>query len=306
MWFLEQCKGFLRLFDWCFSNKTGKLSPLHEILHETRIFCAQVLGINRSWHLMAAHGHSSVVSQLASNISLREVKNSCSDNHNTTCRFRPTVSLRGPPKYRVQLKICQLSQGLKNDSNLRFVLAFRSRPRKLTTSQGTTKLITRCEYGSKGGGDDSVGGDARVQQMLVEMVQIQIGKSRMSDFVDERSQHMRNIAQDTFDQYDRIAYRTMKGLDASGSRVSRAANVSTPYCVPFGALGYVYLFRRFYRVHSQLHLKGLQWTSIPNLTIAYQCMSSFIGGTFCIREWGSNNTSLIPTGHHLIFWCTYM
>ena len=46
--------------------------------------------------------------------------------------------------------------------------------------------------------------------MLVEMVQIQIGKSRMSDFVDERSQHMRNIAHDTFDQYDRIAYRTMK------------------------------------------------------------------------------------------------
>jgi hypothetical protein len=110
---------------------------------------------------------------------------------------------------------------LKNDSNLGFVLAFRSRHRKLTSSQGTTKLITRCEYGSKGGDDDSIGGDARVQQMLVEMVQIQIGKSRMSDFVDERSQHMRNIAQDTFDQYDRIAYRTMKGLDASGSRVLR-------------------------------------------------------------------------------------
>jgi len=161
---------------------------------------------------MAAHGHSSVVSQLASNISLRE---------NTTCRFRPSVSLRGSPKHRVQLKICRLSQGLKNDLNLGFALAFRSRHRKLTSSQGTTKLNTRCEYGSKGGGDDSVGGDARVQQMLVEMVQIQIGKSRMSDFVDERSQHMRNIAQDTFDQYDRIAYRTMKGLDASGSRVLR-------------------------------------------------------------------------------------
>lgn len=203
---------------------------------------------------MAAHGHSSVASQLASNISLREVKNSCSDNQNTTCRFRGSVSLRGSPKHRVQLKICRLSQGLKNDSNLGFVLAFRSRHRKLTSSQGSAKLITRCEYGSKGGDDNSVGGDARVQQMLVEMVQIQIGKSRMSDFVDERSQHMRNIAQDTFDQYDRIAYRTMKGLDASGSRVSTAANVFTPYCVTFGALGYAYLSRRFYCVPSQLHI----------------------------------------------------
>lgn len=194
---------------------------------------------------MAAHGHSSVVSQLASNISLRE---------NTNCRFRPSVSLRGSPKHRVQLKICRLSQGLKNDSNLGFVLAFRSRHRKLTSSQGTTKLISRCEYGSKGGDDDSVGGDARVQQMLVEMVQIQIGKSRMSDFVDERSQHMRNIAQDTFDQYDRIAYRTMKGLDASGSRVSTPVNVFTPYCVTFGALGYAFLLRRLYCILSQLHI----------------------------------------------------
>jgi hypothetical protein len=62
--------------------------------------------------------------------------------------------------------------------------------------------------------------------MLVEMVQIQIGKSRMTDFVDERSQHMRNIAQDTFDQHDRIAYRTMKGLDATGSRVSNLTAIS--------------------------------------------------------------------------------
>lgn len=78
-------------------------------------------------------------------------------------------------------------------------------------------MVTRC---AKGGSDDSLGGDPEVQRMLVEMLQIQIGKTCMSDFVDERSQHMRNIAQDTFDQYDRIAYRTMKGLDATGSRVS--------------------------------------------------------------------------------------
>jgi hypothetical protein len=68
--------------------------------------------------------------------------------------------------------------------------------------------------------DDAMGGDPRVQQMLVEMVQIQMGKTRMSDFVGERSQYMRSIAQETHQQYDRIAYRTMKGLDDTGARVS--------------------------------------------------------------------------------------
>lgn len=64
-----------------------------------------------------------------------------------------------------------------------------------------------------------MGGDPRVQQMLVEMVQIQLGKTRMNDFVDERSEYMRSIAEEAQREYNRIALRTMKGLDATGSRV---------------------------------------------------------------------------------------
>lgn len=151
---------------------------------------------------------SSTVSQLALNTKTPE--------YNLLEPKHVTATIR-PLPCRVHLKICRFSQGLKNDTNLGFSLVSRSGHRKFKGSR-LRKVITRC---AKGGSDDSQGGDPQVQQMLVEMLQIQIGKSRMSDFVDERSQHMRNIAQDTFDQYDRIAYRTMKGLDASGSRVLR-------------------------------------------------------------------------------------
>lgn len=71
------------------------------------------------------------------------------------------------------------------------------------------------------GSSDGTSGDPKVQQMLVDMVRIQVGKARMIEFVDERSQHLRSIADDVVLEYDRIAYRTMKGFDASGSRVLR-------------------------------------------------------------------------------------
>ncbi|BBN12839.1 hypothetical protein MPTK1_5g23310 [Marchantia polymorpha subsp. ruderalis] len=80
----------------------------------------------------------------------------------------------------------------------------------------------RCAYSSGSSrSDDAMGGDPRVQQMLVEMVQIQLGKARMNDFVDERSEYMRMIADEAQREYNRIAMRTMKGLDATGSRVLR-------------------------------------------------------------------------------------
>mgnify|MGYP000329521110 FL=1 len=73
----------------------------------------------------------------------------------------------------------------------------------------------RSLYGS----DDGVVGDSKLQQVLVDMVRIQVGKVRMIEFVDERSQYLRNIADEATFEYDQIAYRTMKGLDATGSRV---------------------------------------------------------------------------------------
>eukprot|EP00249_Psilotum_nudum_P011976 c23501_g1_i1 orf=228-1244(-) len=91
-------------------------------------------------------------------------------------------------------------------------------------SSGGRKLIgtvTRCVYNSTPAGSAGFGGDPRVQQMLVEMVRIQVGKAHMVEFVDERSQHLKNIAEEAYLEYDKIAYRTMKGLDATGSQVLR-------------------------------------------------------------------------------------
>ncbi|KAI5072168.1 hypothetical protein GOP47_0012274 [Adiantum capillus-veneris] len=82
-------------------------------------------------------------------------------------------------------------------------------------------LVIASSYGPGSKSSDGTSGDTKVQQMLVDMVRIQVGKVRMIEFVDERSQHLRNIADDVVLEYDRIAYRTMKDFDASGSRVLR-------------------------------------------------------------------------------------
>eukprot|EP00250_Pteridium_aquilinum_P009030 c18395_g1_i1 orf=194-1126(+) len=86
-------------------------------------------------------------------------------------------------------------------------------------------LVIGSLYGPSSAASDGPSGDAKVQQILVDMVRIQVGKARMIEFVDERSQHLRNIADDVVLEYDRIAYRTMKGFDASGSRVLRQLDI---------------------------------------------------------------------------------
>ncbi|XP_024361938.1 uncharacterized protein [Physcomitrium patens] len=167
---------------------------------------------------MALLSYSSTVCQRASNRTSQDLTSRKSSHVMITFRSLSSGSLRGASKSCVHLNICRFSKGLSNASKLGFSLESRSRHRKFNGSREVRKLITGC---ARGDSNDNVGGDPQVQQMLVEMLQIQIGKSRVSDFVDERSRHMRTIARDTYDQYDRIAYRTMKGLDASGSRVLR-------------------------------------------------------------------------------------
>lgn len=82
-------------------------------------------------------------------------------------------------------------------------------------------LVIGSLSGHGSAASDGTSGDAKVQQMLVDMVRIQVGKARMIEFVDERSQHLRSIAYDVGSECDRIAYRAMKDFDASGRRVLR-------------------------------------------------------------------------------------
>eukprot|EP00271_Cylindrocystis_brebissonii_P007455 TRINITY_DN21004_c0_g1_i1.p1 TRINITY_DN21004_c0_g1~~TRINITY_DN21004_c0_g1_i1.p1 ORF type:complete len:324 (+),score=51.40 TRINITY_DN21004_c0_g1_i1:543-1514(+) len=70
-------------------------------------------------------------------------------------------------------------------------------------------------------GFDSPAGDPRVQQMLVDMLRIQMGSTRVNEFVDESSQHMRAIAEASDIELNRIANRAMKRVDGMGLRVLR-------------------------------------------------------------------------------------
>lgn len=55
--------------------------------------------------------------------------------------------------------------------------------------------------------------------MLVGMVQLQTGKMRVTEFVDERSKHLSDIAAQAKEEYDKIAQDAMRNLDEAGSKV---------------------------------------------------------------------------------------
>lgn len=58
-----------------------------------------------------------------------------------------------------------------------------------------------------------------MQDMLVGMVQLQTGKMRVTEFVDERSKHLSDIAAQAKEEYDKIAQDAMRNLDEAGSKV---------------------------------------------------------------------------------------
>lgn len=55
--------------------------------------------------------------------------------------------------------------------------------------------------------------------MLVGMVRLQTGKMRVTEFVDERSKHLSDIAAQAKEEYDKIAQDAMRNLDEAGSKV---------------------------------------------------------------------------------------
>ncbi|XP_024520330.1 uncharacterized protein LOC112342547 [Selaginella moellendorffii] len=85
----------------------------------------------------------------------------------------------------------------------------------------TSRLMVQCSARDGDSDGNGMGGDVQVQRALVEMIQMQVSKVKMSEFVEERSQYMKTIAQDYRHDHARIAFRAMKELDAAGSRVLR-------------------------------------------------------------------------------------
>jgi hypothetical protein len=179
-------------------------------------------------HPMATISGSSLVGQSVSRILVQESLMKTNDRHSTIPVSRHLLPSSAERKEtctcQVYLQISRIPRGLGGVSSLG-CYGFRRKGQRKLRGYEKSNIVTkpRCVHSSSEGvnNDDAMGGDPRVQQMLVEMVQIQMGKTRMSDFVGERSQYMRSIAQETHQQYDRIAYRTMKGLDDTSARVLR-------------------------------------------------------------------------------------
>lgn len=62
-------------------------------------------------------------------------------------------------------------------------------------------------------------GDEQVQDMLVGMVRLQAGKMRVTEFVDERSKLLSDIADQAKEEYDKIAQDAMGKMDEASSKV---------------------------------------------------------------------------------------
>ncbi|XP_024375948.1 uncharacterized protein [Physcomitrium patens] len=62
-------------------------------------------------------------------------------------------------------------------------------------------------------------GDEQVQDMLVGMVRLQAGKMRVTEFVDERSKLLSDIADQAKEEYDKIAQDAMGKMDEASSKI---------------------------------------------------------------------------------------
>ncbi|XP_024515278.1 uncharacterized protein LOC112340686 [Selaginella moellendorffii] len=76
-----------------------------------------------------------------------------------------------------------------------------------------------CKVYSSGGGGGEDGGDKNAQDALVEIVRLQKGQIEVDEFVKEKAELLKNIADGANDEYQRIADDVNKGLEEIGSKV---------------------------------------------------------------------------------------
>ena len=96
-------------------------------------------------------------------------------------------------------------------------------PRARSNYLNSGSTIPKAALGGDGpggsGGGVPDGGDSDVQNMLLEVLRIQLGKTRVTQFLDEKSEHLREIAHGSDAEFERIAERAMKRVDGMGSQV---------------------------------------------------------------------------------------
>eukprot|EP00850_Spirogloea_muscicola_P012950 SM000085S23300 [mRNA] locus=s85:534058:535503:- [translate_table: standard] len=79
------------------------------------------------------------------------------------------------------------------------------------------RRLLRAAASPEGSGEAA--GSEAVQGKLVEMIRLQSGKLRVSDFVDEQSKALADIAEGAGAEYERIRGEALRGMDEAGSRV---------------------------------------------------------------------------------------
>ena len=65
----------------------------------------------------------------------------------------------------------------------------------------------------------SSSGDPDVQKKLVEIIRLETGKIRVSDFVEERSRFLQGIADEALQESDRITSDALRCLDEASAKV---------------------------------------------------------------------------------------
>ncbi|CAI5978944.1 unnamed protein product [Closterium sp. NIES-65] len=71
----------------------------------------------------------------------------------------------------------------------------------------------------EGNGNGGAAGDAEMQQLLADMMQLQSDKVRVESFVEERTQLLTGIAESASAEYARIAEEAKRGMEEASSKV---------------------------------------------------------------------------------------
>ncbi|CAI5975060.1 unnamed protein product [Closterium sp. NIES-65] len=89
-------------------------------------------------------------------------------------------------------------------------------------SEGGQGKNDRSGNGSEkkeGNGNGGAAGDAEMQQLLADMMQLQSDKVRVESFVEERTQLLTGIAESASAEYARIAEEAKRGMEEASSKV---------------------------------------------------------------------------------------
>ncbi|XP_057984085.1 uncharacterized protein LOC131168571 [Malania oleifera] len=80
-------------------------------------------------------------------------------------------------------------------------------------------ILFLCKSEDAGSDGPDPKGDARTQELLASIAMLQAQKVRVADYLDERSAHLTQFAEEANAEFDEIEENAQKGLDEAGARI---------------------------------------------------------------------------------------